>query len=254
MSELMILRSAGGRVGEIVLNRPDKSNALTPGAAASITAALIEFDADPLVCAVVLRATGGRSFCGGYDLGGVARGVRDQELQRMLRVLRGLSVLSIAVVDGHAVGAGLDLACSCDVRIVRRGVRIGLPAVRLGVAYDAEGLWRILAVAPGMRVQLLTGALREAEAVAGFADLLGDDGELEAQLTETLAAVTSASPAALAYMVAMIRPGASQSVDVSSARVWRDAVLDGPDVETAARARTEGTVPAFAPRTVAETQ
>jgi enoyl-CoA hydratase/carnithine racemase len=249
VTDVVISHDRDGRVGEIVLNRPDKANALTPAIAVAITEALDAFDRDARVRLVVVRATGDRAFCGGYDLSGVSRGVRDDELQIMLRRLRTMAVPSVAIVHGHAVGAGLDLACSCDLRIVQRGVRIGLPAVRLGVAYDAEGLQRILSVAPGARRLLLSGLLAPAEAVAGFADVVADDGlQLDIQVAELVEAMTSASPAALAYMVAMTRSDASRRDDRASARIWRDEVLDGPDVDIALEARTGGHPPVFGDR------
>lgn len=243
-----VSRSHGGRIAHIRLDRPEKSNALTPAGATAIRDKLREVQDDPSVLAVVLSAEGGRTFCGGYDLSGVIRGVRDDELQLMLRTLRELAVPTVAVVDGHAVGAGLDLACSCDLRIVRRGVRVGLPAVRIGVAYDAEGLWRILTVAPGARRLLLSGLLASAEATAGFADVVAEADTLAATVDETLDALVDASPAALSYMLRMTRPGAAQAYSRQEARAWRDAVLDGPDPDIAAQARLAGHAPAFPPR------
>lgn len=249
MTEVEALHTNDGQVGEIVLNRADKANALTPAMAVAVTDALDSFDRDARVRVVVVRASGQRAFCGGYDLTGVSRGVRDDELQIMLSRLRELSVPSVAVVHGHAVGAGLDLACSCDLRVVRRGVRIGLPAVRLGVAYDAEGLRRMVAVAPGARRLLLSGATVAADSVAGFADVMADDeAQLAAHAIELIDALRTASPAALSYMLAMTRPHAAERHDPAAARAWRDEVLDGPDVDIALRARASNVSPRFLDR------
>lgn len=249
MTEVEVLHTNDGRVGEIVLNRADKANALTPAMAVAVTEALDSFERDVRVRVVVLRATGERAFCGGYDLSGVSRGVRDDELQIMLRRLRALSVPSVAVVHGHAVGAGLDLACSCDLRVVRRGIRIGLPAVRLGVAYDAEGLWRVLAVAPGARRLLLSGLIVAADSVEGFADVMADDeAQLAAHAIELVDALCTASPAALAYMLAMTRPHAAERHDPAATRAWRDEILDGSDVDIALQARASNVTPGFLDR------
>jgi enoyl-CoA hydratase/carnithine racemase len=231
----------------IVIDRPERSNAIAPATAVDLEAALLEVQADPSVRAVFLRGAGGRSFCGGYDLQGVSSGVRDDELQRLLRTLRTLSIPTVAVVDGHAVGAGIDLACSCDLRIVRWGVKIGLPAVKIGVAYDAEGLQQILAKVPGARKFLLTGELVLAEEVLGFADVLSDADGIEQEVASLAEQLSAASPAALEYMTAMTRPR-THALDVASAREWRDRVLDGPDAGISAEARAAGTVPEFTDR------
>lgn len=245
---LRVERSVEG-IATLVIDRPRRSNAITPALAEEMYQVLTDFAADSTVRVVLLTGAGGRAFCGGYDLGDVTSGVRDDELQAMLGRLRTMPVPTIAVVDGHAVGAGLDLACSCDLRVVRSGSRIGLPAVRIGVAYDAEGLRRILARIPTARTFLLTGELVPGEETPGFADVVATPEHLEEGVAELSASLLRASPASLAYMAAMIRPSAD--FDPVAARKWRDEVLDGPDAALAAEARARDETPVFGPRAAA---
>jgi enoyl-CoA hydratase len=242
-------------VRRIRIDRPERSNSLTPALCGAIESALADADKDPAVHVVMMGGTGGRSFCGGYDLSMVGRGVRDEALQSMLATLRAMTIPSVAIVDGHAVGAGLDLACSCDLRVVRGGVKIGLPAVRLGVAYDAGGLRHIIATVPAARRLLLTGELLPADMVPGFADITVDASRPDRAGPDAAAAVlagqlASAAPASLAYMAAMIRPGASSRYDMETAKLWRDQILDGGDADEAARVRGTDEQPRFAPRAV----
>lgn len=247
MTDLVSLTEGG--VLTLRINRPDRSNAITPALATAMTRELEHAAADRQVVAVVLRGTGGRAFCGGYDLGAVGQGVRDDELRGLLDMLLAMPMPTIAHVDGHAVGAGLDLACSCDLRVARKGVKIGLPAVRLGVAYAAEGLWRIVDRVPSARRFLLTGELVLVEDAPGFADDLVEADEMDVRLRERCAQLRAASPSALQYMVALLRPG-MRWTGAEAARRWRDEILDGPDVAAAAKAREEGTDPVFMPRRV----
>lgn len=233
-------------VAQILFDRRGASNALLPETAAAIEHALLALEADPDVRVIQLRGAGGRAFCGGYDLSAVSTGVRDTELQSMLRTLREIEVPTVAVLDGHAVGAGLDLASSCDLRVVREGSRIGLPAVRIGVAYDAEGLRRMVGVVPALRHILLTGAVVEAADVSGFADLVVSAALLEQVLTDLCHTLATASPASLTYMTAMTRP--DHDFDATAARAWRDAILDGPDPAIAAEARAKRDTPVFPDR------
>lgn len=243
---LRVERSVDG-IATLVIDRPRRSNAITPALAEEMHRALTDLAADTAVRVVLLRGAGGGAFCGGYDLGEVTSGVRDDELQAMLGRLRMLPVPTIAVVDGHAVGAGFDLACSCDLRVVRSGSRIGLPAVRIGVAYDAEGLRRIVARIPTARTFLLTGELVPGEETAGFADVVATPDDLEERVAELSASLLRASPASLAYMAAIVRPFAD--FDPVVARKLRDEVLDGPDAALAAEARARDETPVFGPRT-----
>jgi len=238
----------GTAVVTVLINRPWVSNALRPETARRIEASLRELREDPRIRVVLLRGAGGRTFCGGYDLTAVGTGVRDDELQSMLRVLRSMPMPTVAVLDGHAVGAGLDLAASCDLRIVRAGSRIGLPAVRIGVAYDAEGLRRMVHSFPSLRRILLTGEIVEAAEVGGFADRIATADEFEEAIVSVAESLATASPASLSYMTAMTRP--SEALDVAAARRWRDQILDGPDPTIAAEARGRRDTPVFPDREV----
>lgn len=237
-------------VVRLVIHRPDRSNALTAAAASELLAALRAAEADPTVHVVLVTGAGDRAFCGGYDLGAVGRGIRDEELQELLTGLRGLSVPTVAVVAGHAVGAGFDLACSCDLRVVRRGVKVGLPAVRLGVAYAATGLREILHKVPAARRILLTGELVQADELVGFADVLTGAGDVERESLSLAEALASASPAGLAYMLHMVRAHVGDTIDPGVARRWREQVLDSDEPDAAAKARATGAEPGFAPRRV----
>jgi enoyl-CoA hydratase/carnithine racemase len=241
------VRRAPDGAATVLIDRPERSNAIDPAAADAIHAALSELAHDPEVRVVLLRGTGGRAFCGGFDLSGVTTGVRDEGLQRMLERLRSMPVPTVAVLDGHAVGAGFDLACSCDLRIVRRGSKVGLPAVRLGVAYHAAGLRRIRELVPLSRRMLLTGELVLGEDLPGFADVVTEPDELDPVLAELVTQLAAAAPASLEYMVTMLRP---QEPDLVLARVWRNRILDGPDPAAAAAARVDGSAPVFAPRVI----
>jgi enoyl-CoA hydratase len=244
MSDIEVHRGADG-AATVLINRPEKANAIDPAAADAIHDALSDLATDPEVRVVLVRGAGGRAFCSGFDLSGVTTGVRDEGLQRMLERLRSMPVPTVGVLDGHAVGAGFDLACSCDLRVVRRGSKVGLPAVRLGVAYHAAGLRRIRTLVPMSRRILLTGELVLGDELSGFADVVTEPGEIDRATAELVAQLVAAAPAALEYMVTMLR---SREPDPDLARVWRDRVLDGPDPAAAASARADGSTPVFAPR------
>ena len=246
----IIVDQPAPRVRRIRINVPERSNALSPAICRSLKAELEAADADADIHVVIIGGTGGRSFCGGYDLSEVGSGVRDEPLQAVLSTLRSLGVPVVAAVSGHAVGAGFDLACSCDLRVARHDAKVGLPAVRLGVAYAAAGLSGIMARVPAARRLLLTGELVPAGKLAGFADVLvegsADDTDLAAlELADQLA---TAAPGAMAYMVAMIRPDASKRLSEKQARDWRDEILDSSDPAESARVRGTTQPPQFASR------
>src|SRR5690349_13875597 len=110
----MVKASADGAVGEILLDRPEKLNALSPEALAELIAAAEWFDARDEVKAVVVRGAG-RAFCGGADLGRIDAGGGSSEAiresvdlgRRMADAIAGMRALTVAAIHGHCVGGGL---------------------------------------------------------------------------------------------------------------------------------------------------
>ena len=93
---------------------------------------------------VVLRGEGHRVFCAGFDLAALADDaggqLPDAPLAAAVTAMRAADATFVAALDGHAVGAGVELACACDVRLARRDITFEVPAARLGVIYRAQGL------------------------------------------------------------------------------------------------------------------
>ena len=119
-----VLTARDGAVLTITLNRPDVYNAINRAMHEGLAAALREA-ADPAVRAVVLTGAG-RGFCSGQDLreferlpGGV-RAALEQTYHPNVRGIRALEKPVVAAVNGPAAGAGLSLACACDVASRRR--------------------------------------------------------------------------------------------------------------------------------------
>jgi 2-(1,2-epoxy-1,2-dihydrophenyl)acetyl-CoA isomerase len=143
MAEVETTRA--GAVLTITLNRPDVLNALNAAMHAGLHAALGEA-ADPAVRAVVLTGAG-RGFCVGQDLaefgqGDVAEMLR-QRYHPNVQAIRELRKPVIAAVNGAAAGAGLSLACVCDVRIAAESASFVPAFINIGLVPDSGGSWFI---------------------------------------------------------------------------------------------------------------
>ncbi len=98
--------------------------------------------------AAVLTGAGG-VFCAGYDLQALPQTPDPQwlrghgELEATLRLLREGPLPTVAALTGPAVGAGLELALSCDLRVAHAEVVLQMPPVKLGIVYTIEGIWRL---------------------------------------------------------------------------------------------------------------
>ena len=142
-----VLTSRDGAVLTITLNRPDVYNAINRAMHEGLAAALAEA-ADPEIRAVVLTGAG-RGFCSGQDLrefqslpGGV-REALEQTYHPNIRAIRALEKPVIAAINGPVAGAGLSLACACDVRIGSSDASFVPGFIGIGLVPDAGGTWFI---------------------------------------------------------------------------------------------------------------
>ena len=136
-----------GAVLTIALNRPDKLNAFDSATHSAFSGALKEA-ADPEVRAVVLTGAG-RGFCVGQDLSELSQGDRDVAAllrgrwNRHVLGLRGLEKPVLAAVNGAAAGAGLSLACACDIRVASDSAAFVPAFVNVGLVPDTGGSWLV---------------------------------------------------------------------------------------------------------------
>ena len=163
MSDLVLLDEPGDGVARLTLNRPDALNALNRPMAEALEVSLSRVAAMDHA-RVLLVAGRGRAFCAGNDIAEMedVTGPDAEALARrwaaIMERFAALPQVTIAVVDGHALGGGLMLAAAQDLRIASDRARFGLPEVTLGFN-PAYGIARLLDVLGGGhgRDLLLTG-------------------------------------------------------------------------------------------------
>ena len=133
----------------LVIDRPPL-NPLSHRAKAEMLGCLEEIAGDPAIRCVILHGAGGRAFSVGADikefLDMVARrGVRDHAVQEhtLYNRLDFFPIPTIAAIEGHCLGGGLELALACDLRVASDTSRLGLPEVKLGVFPAGGGTERL---------------------------------------------------------------------------------------------------------------
>ena len=130
-------------VAGIFLNRPEKSNALNTALLEELLSVLKEIAASPGLRVVVLGGNG-KSFCGGADVAEMSQLKPSTAKKFITRIhlccdaIRKLPVPVVARLHGVVIGAGLELAASCDLRVAAEGTRFAMPEVKLGIPSVVE--------------------------------------------------------------------------------------------------------------------
>jgi enoyl-CoA hydratase/carnithine racemase len=190
--------SAG--VLRIWLDRPDKRNALSRRMVAELFST-ISAAATQNVRVIVLSGSG-PCFSAGADFAEITGTVADEQyddaVAELTAAIRSSKAVVVASIHGVCMGAALDVAMACDLRVTAAHTRFALPAAKVGILYNPDSLARLLrAVTPAAMARLLLQAdtLNGAEAAsAGIATHLVEDRDLQAQ-TDAIAAAISALPA-----------------------------------------------------------
>ena len=149
MSDVVTFEVRDG-IGVLALNRPEKMNALTPEMREMLVAHLERAESSDDVACVVLRAEGERAFSAGADLGELKTRTWSTEMSPRARLRRRLPATIeemgkpvIAAVHGYVLGAGLELAMACPIRIAAENATFGLPELRHGVIPGSGGTQRL---------------------------------------------------------------------------------------------------------------
>ncbi len=201
-----ITESHGGDVATISIDREPKLNALTVPILEQLITACDRIERGP-ARVVLLRTAGDRVFSVGADIGAFSAhdpvsmwtewiSAGHRAFERLAR----LRQPTIAVVDGLAVGGGLELALACDLRVVESSARLGFPEAGLGTVPGWGGTARLVALlgrGRSLELMLTRRELDGAEAVAwGLATRCSTLADLEATVGEIVGEILSSAPIA----------------------------------------------------------
>ena len=147
MSENVVLAETRGRVGLLKLNRPKALNALNDQLMDELGAALLAFDANEDIGAIVITGSE-KAFAAGADIGAMKGWsymdvYKSEYITRNWETIRRVRKPVIAAVAGYALGGGCELAMMCDIIIAADTAKFGQPEIKLGVIPGAGGTQRL---------------------------------------------------------------------------------------------------------------
>jgi enoyl-CoA hydratase len=209
---------------EIVLNRPEKLNAVTPQMAAAIEKICIALDRDEAVRVVLLRGEGERAFCAGSDLGALADYPSAWAFRNRVEyatAIRNMRKPVIAALHGYVLGGGAEMALSADIRIAAKGMKFGFPEVKrgwVGGGGASQMLPRLAGYGQAMRLLLLGDAVDAEEAARlGFVELIVDGATLLETAREICGKIAGYSPVAVEAVKASVRRALSAPLEAGLA-------------------------------------
>jgi len=223
MSESPLLRADHGAVRLLTVNRPDKLNALNAATLDALHAAFDEAAEDASVRAVVLTGSGAKAFVAGADIAEMnaltpVQG-RDFSLrgQRMMRRVEKMPKPVIAMVNGFALGGGLELAMSCHLRIAADTAKVGQPEINLGLIPGFGGSQRLLRLA-GRAATLelcLVGTPIDATRALqlGIVNRVVPAAELETETMQLAQQLANAAPLALRGILDCVNVGGECGIE-----------------------------------------
>jgi enoyl-CoA hydratase/carnithine racemase len=208
-------------IGTIRLNRPERKNAFTLAMVDQWAGLLGAARTDPDVRVLVLTGTGD-AFCSGVDLERRHEGrpatalarkqVLTDQVHRIALAMEDLDKPVIAAVNGTAVGAGLDMALMCDMRVMARSARVSEGYIRVGMVPGDGGCYylpRLVGVAKALEL-LLTGDFIDADEAAriGLVNQVVDESELDDAVLALARKIADGPP----VVVRMIKRATYQSL------------------------------------------
>jgi enoyl-CoA hydratase/carnithine racemase len=227
-----------GSVYRLKVARPQRLNILDSAALLEIISALARVADDDTARAVILAGSGGKAWIGGADinemvsLDSATAKAFITGLHRVCLALRELPVPVVASIDGFCLGAGLEIAACCDLRIATPASRFGMPEVQVGIPSVIEGALLPRLIGAGRaRDLVMTGRIIDATQASawGLVESINSAEQLDTVVNDRVAMILNAGPRAIRSQKALCRDWEelplSQAIQ-AGIDAFRDAYLE----------------------------
>lgn len=222
MSEC-VLYEHRGPVGYLTINRPKALNALNEEVLQSLENTIHLINNDKMIKVVILTGSGEKSFVAGADIAAMKdmTPVQAQDFsrlgQRVFRAIETARPVTIAAINGYALGGGCELAMACDIRIASEKAKMGIPEVTLGVFPSFAGAQRLpLLVGLGYAKEMLATAKKvpaEEALRIGLVNHVVPADQLMERCEALAAEICQHSTAAIAYGKMSMTAGLEMDMD-----------------------------------------
>ena len=253
----MIEARKDGPIGWLIFNNPARRNAVSVGMWESIPPVLDDFAADPAIRVIVVAGAGDKAFVSGADISQFESQRSTPEAVQHYEEIGDAAQLklqqfdkpTVAMVRGYCLGAGVNIANVCDVRIAAEDARFGIPAARMGLGYRASSMKNLVDVvgaAYAREIMLTARQFTAAEAKhMGLVHHVVPVGELEKFTREYCEAIAANAPLTMRAAKRIIREVSRSEYDTALCKRWVKECFDSADYAEGRRAFMEKRKPAF---------
>ena len=259
MSEIKeLLVEEKDAVCTLIFNRPEKRNTLNPDLLTQLGNELERLQQEDTIRCVVLTGAGEKAFSSGYDISAIGENDMikhhegDHPLGKALRAIENFPYPIIAMMNGHAFGAGLEVAVTCDIRITVSDCLFGMPPAKLGVVYSHSGMKKFLdLIGPGYTKELfLVGRPISSERATqiGLVNFMINRQELEKFTYEIADEISENAPLSLKTLREIIKTLDKNELSSEDEKSIRDMTLevqDSKDYKEGQKAFAEKRKPEF---------
>lgn len=225
LENLLIERT--GAVARVMINRPEKLNALDRATIGELRQAFDALSVDAEIRAIVLHGAGDKAFVAGADIGEIqAQTPTEAERfswagQQLMRSIEQCPKPVIAAIGGYALGGGFELALACHIRLASSRARLGLPEIRLGLLPGFGGTQRLarqLGRGPALSL-MLSGDPIDAERAErlGLVECVEQQRDVVDAAMERAGRLAQAAPLAVRAILEAVDRGLDMSLDAALA-------------------------------------
>jgi enoyl-CoA hydratase len=210
MGNELLIKEKNGNVGAIIFNRPERKNSFSPELLIKLHLILKEWKQDETIRTVIFTGSGDIAFSSGYDIMSIPTELtpemaelmkKENPLELALSSVKNYPFPTIAMMNGYAFGAGLNLALCCDMRIGVEDISVSMPPAKLGLIYHPEGFKQFVEVIGMAKTKEIFFTARKYKGRAvkemGIVDYLVPRSELSAKTYELANEIAGNAPLSL---------------------------------------------------------
>jgi enoyl-CoA hydratase/carnithine racemase len=205
-----------GAIGWITFNNPARHNAVSIAMWEALLDIVNDYERDEAIRVIVLKGAGEKAFVSGADISEFEEKRSSPETtraynatsQKATKALKQAGKPTIAMIRGYCIGGGVSVAMSCDIRIAAEGAKFGVPAAKLGLGYEYDGVRKLMdVVGPSFAKEIFFTARQftAQEAVTmGLVNRIVAESELEPYVREYAGAIAANAPLTVASIKTLV--------------------------------------------------